>query len=85
MIVVDKQPRLEHNVMIPQTSAVEIARMCAWCHAQFGKRFSITDRPTFGRDGTWHCTYDGFSDRPSAYKFSFDYEQDAMLFALRWT
>ena len=87
MIVVDQQPRLEHKVIMPQKSAVEIERMCTWCHSQFGRRFSIVDRPverpTFGRDGRWQCTWDG--PGLASYTFQFDHEQDAVLFALRWS
>jgi predicted 3-demethylubiquinone-9 3-methyltransferase (glyoxalase superfamily) len=89
MITVDKQPRLTHEVLIRDKSNVEVERLCTWCHEQFGIRFSIVDRPveqpTFGRDGVWQCIYDGFlRDRVPAYKFSFDHEKDAVLFALRW-
>jgi hypothetical protein len=82
MIVVDKQPRLEHKVVISQTSSVMIERMCAWCREHFGKRFAIIDRPTFGRDGTWQCTWEGGG--LSTYTFQFDHSEDAVLFALRW-
>lgn len=90
MITVDKQARLTHEVLIRDRSNVEVERLCTWCHEQFGIRFSIVDRPveqpTFGRDGVWHCIYDGFlRDRGPAYKFSFDHEKDAILFALRWS
>ena len=89
MITVDKQARLTHEVLIRDRSNVEVERLCTWCHEQFGIRFSIVDRPVeqpnFGRDGVWQCIYDGFlRDRVPAYKFSFDHEQDAILFALRW-
>jgi hypothetical protein len=89
MIKVDKQPRLTHEVLIRDKSNVEVERLCTWCHEQFGIRFSIVDRPdeqpNFGRDGVWQCIYDGFlRDRVPAYKFSFDHEKDAILFALRW-
>ena len=89
MITVDKQARLTHEVLIRDRSNVEVERLCTWCHEQFGIRFSIVDRPveqpTFGRDGVWQCIYDGFlRDRVPAYKFSFDHEKDAILFALRW-
>jgi hypothetical protein len=90
MTTVDKKSRLTHKVLIRDRSNVEVERLCTWCHEQFGIRFSIVDRPveqpTFGRDGTWQCIYDGFlRDRVPAYKFSFDHEKDAILFALRWT
>lgn len=89
MITVDLKPRLTHEVLIRDRSNVEVERLCTWCHEQFGIRFSIVDRPVdqpnFGRDGVWQCIYDGFlRDRTPAYKFSFDHEQDAILFALRW-
>jgi len=89
MIVVDKQSRLTHEVLIRDRSNVEVERLCTWCLEQFGMRFSIVDRPVeqpnFGRDGVWQCIYDGFlRDRVPAYKFSFDHEKDAILFALRW-
>jgi hypothetical protein len=85
MITVDKQPRLTHEVRIDDRSNLEVERMCTWCQEQFGIRFSIVERLTFGRDGVWQCIYDGFlRDRVPAYKFSFDHEKDAILFALRW-
>lgn len=90
MIVTDDRPRLEHTVTVSRPSAVSIERMCTWCHEQFGRRFSIVDRGSFGgRDGTWQCLYDGrpYDSRgrePITYIFSFDHEQDAVLFSLRW-
>jgi len=87
MIVVDLQPRLEHRVTINEKSAVEIERICTWCHEQFGQRFSIADRENFGRDGVWQCLWKGLDSstyHSAGYEFSFDYEQDAVLFALRW-
>ena len=89
MIVVDKQTRLTHEVLIRDRTNLEVERLCTWCLEQFGMRFSIVDRsveqPNFGRDGVWQCIYDGFlRDRVPAYKFSFDHEKDAILFALRW-
>lgn len=88
MIVVDKRPRLEHKVRIDQTSAAAVERMCSWCHEQFGRRFSIVDRLNFSRDGTWQCMYDGVNREHDGsqitYVFSFDHEQDAVVFALRW-
>ncbi len=85
MIVVDRQPRLEHTVTINDPSAVQIERMCTWCHEHFGMRFSIVDRPNFGRDGTWQCVYDGRGREQVTYIFSFDHEQNAVLFALKWS
>jgi hypothetical protein len=86
MIIVNKQPRLEHTIIIQQAPAVQIERMCTWCHEHFGKRFSITDRETFGRDGTWQCLLFRKHEVPREiiYEFSFDNEKDAVLFALRW-
>lgn len=94
MITVNKQSRLTHEVLILDIDGFEIERICAWCHEQFGIRFSIVDRKTFGRDGVWQCLWLGLdnsgryldsSTRPTArYKFSFDHEQDAVLFTLRW-
>jgi hypothetical protein len=85
MITVDLKPRLTHEVLIHDNSALEIERMCSWCHEQFGIRFSIVDRLTFGNHGVWQCTYDGRGRDHAVYKFSFDHEQDAILFALRWS
>ena len=85
MIVTNGERRLEHKVKIHDKSNVEIERMCQWCHENFGQRFSIVDRPNFGRDGTWQCVYDGRGREQVTYKFSFDYEQDAVLFALKWS
>ena len=83
MIVVDRQPRLEHKVTIHQTSAVAIERMCTWCHAQFGRRFAAVDRTNFGLNGTWQCAWDGGG--LASYTFRFDHKKDAVVFALRWT
>jgi len=85
MIVTDRQPRLTHEVIIHAKSNVDVERMCSWCHKQFGTRFSIVDRPNFGRDGTWQCVYDGRGREQVTYIFSFDHEQNAVLFALRWS
>jgi hypothetical protein len=85
MITVVLKPRLTHKVLIRDRSNVEIEQLCSWCHEQFGIRFGIVDRLTFGNHGVWQCTYDGFlRDRTPSYNFSFDHEQDAILFALRW-
>ena len=88
MIVTNGERRLEHKVKIHDKSNIEIERMCSWCHECFGKRFSIVDRPVdrpkFGRDGTWQCTHDGRDRDRVTYIFSFDHEQDAVLFTLRW-
>jgi hypothetical protein len=84
MIVVDRQPRLEHKVVIHQESAVAIERMCTWCHGQFGKRFAAVESTNFGRDGTWQCTWDGHGPGPASYTFQFDHSEDAVVFALRW-
>ena len=74
--------------MIQDKSNVEIERMCTWCHNKFGKRFSIVDRTQkFGRDGTWQCIWTGLDNNThhtTRYKFSFDHEQDALLFTLKW-
>ena len=85
MITINKKPRLTHEVLIQSKSNVDIERMCSWCHKQFGIRFSIVDRETFGRDGVWQCIYTACSRPLPVYKFSFDHEQDAILFALRWS
>jgi len=84
MITIDLKPRLTHEVLIHDNSAVQIERMCAWCHEQFGIRFGIVDRLTFGTHGVWQCIYDGRGRDHAVYKFSFDHEQDAIIFALRW-
>ena len=73
--------------MIHSKSNVEIERMCTWCHDRFGKRFSIVDRPQkFGQDGTWQCLWrKGDLWISPVYEFSFDHEQDALLFTLKWS
>ena len=83
MIVVDRQPRLEHKVIIHTMSSIQIERMCTWCREQFGMRFSMVDRPNFGRDGTWQCTWGGSG--VASFTFRFDHSDDAVLFALRWS
>jgi hypothetical protein len=85
MITIDKKPRLTHEVLIESKSNVDIERMCSWCQEQFGIRFSIVERLTFGQHGVWQCICDGRGRDHVVYKFSFDHEQDAILFALRWS
>ena len=86
MITVDQKPRLTHEVLIRPKSTVEIGRMCSWCQEQFGIRFSIVDRADYGYgyNGVWQCIYTGRGRDHAVYTFSFDHEQDAILFALRW-
>jgi hypothetical protein len=89
MINIDKQQRLTYKVVVDQSSTVNIERMCSWCQEHLGRRFSIVDRETFGRDGVWQCIWQGntgarLSNGLLRYTFSFDHEQDAVLFALRW-
>ena len=84
MITVDLKPRLTHEVLIQPKSTVDIERMCTWCQEQFGIRFSIVERLTFGQHGVWQCIYTGRGRDHAVYKFSFDHEQDAIIFALRW-
>ena len=84
MIVVAQQARLENKVKIYNRSNVDIERMCSWCHDQFGQRFSIVDRETFGRNGVWQCLWDG-SNTDRSYTFSFDNKTHANWFALRWS
>jgi hypothetical protein len=84
MITVVLKPRLTHEVLIQSKSNVDIERMCKWCQEQFGIRFSIVERLTFGQHGVWQCIYDGRGRDHAVYKFSFDHEQDAVLFALKW-
>lgn len=85
MITVDLKPRLTHEVLIHNNSALVMGRMCSWCQEQFGIRFSIVDRLTYGTHGVWQCMYTGSGRDHAVYKFSFDHEQDAILFALRWS
>lgn len=87
VMIVEKKERLNHHVMIHSKSNVEIERMCTWCHDRFGKRFSIVDRPQkFGQDGTWQCLWrKGDLWISPVYEFSFDHEQDALLFTLKWS
>ncbi len=85
MITVDLKPRLTHEVLIQSKSNFDIERMCSWCYEQFGIRFSIVERLTFGQHGVWQCIYTGRGRDHAVYKFSFDHEQDAVLFALRWS
>lgn len=84
MITVDLKPRLTHEVLIQPKSTVDIERMCTWCQEQFGIRFGIVERLTFGQHGVWQCIYTGRGRDHAVYKFSFDHEQDAIIFALRW-
>lgn len=84
MITIDKNPRLTHEVLISDRSSVEVERLCSWCYEQFGIRFSIVERLTFGPHGVWQCIYTGRGRDHAVYKFSFDHEKDAIFFRLRW-
>ena len=83
MIVVDRQSRLEHKVIIHTMSSVAVEKMCEWCHKQIGQRFAAVERTNFGPDGTWQCTWGGSG--VASFTFQFNHEQDAVLFALRWS
>jgi len=83
MIIVDKQERLTHEVLIAK-AAPEIEQMQTWCYEQLGIRFSIVERTSFGRNGVWQCRYSGRHDG-SVYIFSFDHEKDAVFFKLKWS
>lgn len=85
MITIDKKPRLTHEVLIQSKSNFDIERMYSWCYEQLGIRFGIVDRESCGLDGVWQCMYTGKGRDHAVYKFSFDHEQDAILFALRWS
>lgn len=84
MHMIDKKSRLTHRVSINDSPAVQINRICVWCHKQFGIRFSIVDREMMGQDGVWQCMYRGGVNGDGLYEFSFDHGQDAVLFALKW-
>ncbi len=52
-----------------------------WCRSQWGPRWSVTEN----RQGTWCCFWGGFREANGNYRYHFAREQDAVLFALRWS
>jgi len=82
MMVTDNQRRLTHQVVIAPAPYAKIQQICTWCQNQFGKSFGIIDSDI---DGTWRGVYHEISSGvPISYKFLFDHEDDAVLFALKW-
>jgi hypothetical protein len=55
------------------------ATAIAWCTAQFGKRWDITQ----SRSGVWSAGW-GEPENSQTIEFYFVKESDAVLFALRW-
>ena len=50
-----------------------------WCTQQLGRRWSVVDN----RAGTWCCFWMG-REQYGSYKWQFENQHDAVLFALRW-
>jgi len=53
----------------------------AWCRSEWGERWSVTEN----RQGTWCCFWGGFREAKGNYVYHFAHEQDAVVFALRWS
>ena len=52
-----------------------------WCQARFGKRWEAIGH----REGTWCCFWAGTrGDDAGKYRYHFQFQEDAVFFALKW-
>ena len=77
-----EQSRLEYLVVIKVISSDELNEIATWCHDQFGLKVTVDIHANYIFDRTWRLSSN--SNYFSGYSFSFDREQDAILFALKW-
>ena len=68
---------LDYEVLIDSEKFGDAAR---WCTEQFGQRWEAIGY----RSGRW-CLFWAGRDQPKEYRFCFAYEQDLLLFILRWS
>jgi hypothetical protein len=69
--------QLPHEVLIHKNHHYDAE---SWCRANLGRRWEALGY----RDGIWCCFWAGH--RASGYyRYYFESEETAMLFALRWT
>jgi len=53
-----------------------------WCRQQWGDRWSVVDN----RKGIWCCFWCGTRGvKAGMYRYHFQNERDAIMFALRWS
>jgi hypothetical protein len=73
--------KLLHIIPIPvDADALEPYRMKLWCTKQFGHEYWSGNRV-----GTWQSRFDyNYNNYNAKRIFCFEYESDAMRFALRW-
>ena len=72
---------LPHEVYVPKHKVREAER---WCKTELGERWSVISN----RQGLWSCFWVGPRSKQhqaGTYQFSFDNEEIAMWFALRWS
>jgi hypothetical protein len=70
---------LPHKVI---TSKQVVEQAKRWCEEQFGQRWEATGY----RQGRWCVFWGGMRTRiPGSYEWYFQNEQDALMFALRWS
>jgi len=70
---------LPHQVYINKQQHREARE---WCQQQWGQGWSVLDN----RRGTWCCFWAGTrGPYRGMYEYSFHNEQDALMFALRWS
>lgn len=74
-----------YRVTIGADPIVVRDKIITWCRERIGMRWDSI----FGKEGVWECRYLGYSlllQKPAyVYEFIFDYEQDALLFSLKWS
>ena len=76
-IVNEEFGHLDHEVLIDSEKHNKAAR---WCAQQFGQRWEAIGH----RSGRW-CLFWAGRNQPGKYRFCFAYEQDLLLFILRWS
>ena len=69
-----------HRILLPKSE--DQWQISYWCKEQFGPRWSVTEN----RQGRWCCFWRGLRETDfSMYEWLFVNEQDALLFALKWS
>jgi hypothetical protein len=68
-----------HKIQVMPTISMRAA-MASWCGDQFDRPWQAVDN----RDGRWCYFWCGPSDH-AYYRFHFRDQEDAVMFALRWS
>lgn len=70
-------------VVLPKKNESHLWNMNDWCRKQFGVRWQAISRNDAERNGVWTVFWCG-RENPTAYRWLFKNEYDAVLFTLKW-